>query len=242
MILKTILELIKDTYPVSEPVEVECAICGEPLNDGGVLFKKLLTVSSFNLNHEIYNANLTHVCSACAVFFSRQNWVAYCERNNKNPYFPTVEGKKRSVANWFFFSHYFAKNDHRIVTKRQDWRGYLTNPPKPPFCFVLSTICKKHLIFKAEMAYDRDVYPIRFEGSMITIVTERFSKCLAAFEALYEAGLSKSSIKTGDYSTTALLTVDRELLIHNDDILKEFRRLDPDYLAICEFIGGRYVS
>ena len=241
MILKKIIELINYNPIVSEKIDGDCALCSDSLDNGSVKFNDLFNKSSFNLNHDFKNMASDHICHSCAVFFSKTNWVKYCTDTGKDQFFPEVKGKKRSVANWVFFSHYFAKEDHRIVKNRQDWRGYLTNPPEPPFCFVLSTICKKHLIFKSEMAYNREVYPIRFEGKNVQIDRKEFSNCLIAFERLYNAGLSKSSIRTGNYSTTAMLKVDRKLLNENDSIVEKYRRSTPDYLAVCEFIGGKNV-
>ena len=242
MKLKQILNLIGDDYPKSAAINDHCAVCNDDLKEGGIAFKKLFTTSTFNLNHEFKNMGATHVCSACAVFFSRDNWVAYCERNHKDPYFPEVAGKARSIANWFFFSHYFAKNDHRIVKTRQEWREYLTNPPEPPFCFVISTICKKHLIFKSEMAYNRDEYPIRFEDKMVYINREEFSALLEHFEALYQLGLNKSSIRTGEYNSSALLKIDMTQFWPHENEIKPFRTNNAGYLAICEFIGAKDVS
>ncbi len=239
MILKNILNLIGYEADNSEKIDGICALCSGTLDRGGAKFSSLFTKSSFNLNQQFNAMSSDYICHSCAVFFSRNNWVKYCTKSGKDPYFPEVQGKKRSIANWVFFSHYFAKDNHRIVKNRQDWRDYLCNPPKPPFCFVISTICKKHLIFQAEMAYNKEVYPLRFEDKIIIIDRLEFKRCLAAFELLYNAGLSKSSIRTGDYNTSMLLKVDRRLLHDNDSIIQKFRRLNPDYLAVCEFIGGK---
>ena len=238
--LNKILQLIGDKTPIlSEPIKAPCAICGQECESGGVEFKKLFTPSSFNMNHDIKNPESKHVCSYCAVFFSVENWQAYCERNGKDPYFPLVEGKEPYLANWIFFSHYFATNDHRIVKTRQDWRGYLINPPEPPFCFVISTICKKHLIFKSEMAYNRDFYPIRFEDKIVYIDRIKFADCLKSFEILYNMGLNKSSIRTGEYNSGALLKVDKAVFFKHENVIKQFRVKNADYLAVCEFVGGK---
>jgi len=241
MILKQILSLINDTTPaLSEPDSEHCCVCDAELKKGGVKFNKLLTKSTFNLNQQFKNMRSDMICSYCAVFFGRESWQAYCDRNNQDPHFPKVAEKKQSVANWFFFSHYFAKGEHRIVKKRQDWREYLCNPPKPPFCFVLSTMCKKHLIFKAEMAYSQDHYAIRFEEKIVYINVSLFSECLSSFELLYTQGLSKNSIKTGNYSSSALLKVDKAVFYKNNIVLQRFRIMNPDYLEICEFIGAKH--
>jgi len=240
MILKQILKLINDKTPaLSESTEQECSVCGATLHQGGVKFNALLTKSTFNLNHQFKNMRSDMICSHCAVFFGRTSWLDYCDRNNKDPNFPKVGDKKQSVANWFFFSHYFAENEHRIVKTRQDWREYLCNPPPPPFCFVLSTLCKKHLIFKAEMAYSQDIYPIRFEEKIIYINKEEFKHCLNTFEMLYNQGLSKASIKTGDYNSAALLKVDKPLFFKHEEIIASYRQKNYDYLEICEFIGAK---
>ena len=115
------------------------------------------------------------------------------------------------------------------------------NPPSPPFCFVLSTICKKHLIYKAEMAYNNTYFPIRFEDKIIQIDVVDFRKCLVSFEILYTAGLNKSSLVTGDYNISAMLKVDSALLDKHDDILKKYRLNNIDYLKVCEFIGAKDV-
>jgi hypothetical protein len=239
--LKEILNLIADkTTALSDPLlDKSCAVCNGQLTHGGIEFKKLFGTSTFNLNHEFKNMGASHVCSHCAVFFKRELWQEYCERNGLDAYFPAVEGKERTLANWFFFSHYFAENDHRIVKNRQDWREYLTNPPEPPFCFVISTICKKHLIFKSEMAYNRENYPIRFEDKIIYIDRELFKTCLEHFEGLYQMGLNKSSIRTGDYNSSALLKVDKAAFFEHENVIKQVRVKNAGYLAVCEFVGGK---
>lgn len=237
MILKKILALV-DYAPAIGNETGFCAVCGSK-TDLGHKFTKLFTRSSFNLNHDFKKPESNVVCEYCTVFFSKENWAKYCDETGHDRYFPMVEGKKPFLANWVFFSHYFAENDHRIVKKRQDWRGYLTNPPPPPFCFVLSAICKKHLLYKAEMAYNNIKFPIRFEDKIIQIDVVNFRECLDSFEALYSVGLNKASLVTGDYNVTAMLKVDRELLHKHDYILEKFRRNNIDYLKVCEFIGAK---
>lgn len=238
-ISKQILKIVGDKTPTSDPVNQDCGFCGEPCSGGGVEIKKVFSNSTFNLTQDMKNPKGTHICNYCNVFFSVENWKAYCERNDKDPHFPRVEGKPATLANWVFFSHYFAKNDHRIVKNRQDWRDYLTNPPEPPFCFVISTICKKHLIFKSIMAHDKACFPIRFEDEILYIRPELFKNCLDNFEALYKMGLNKGSIVTGNYSTTALLKVNKEAFLSHEAVISKFRMMNKSYLRVCEFIGGK---
>jgi hypothetical protein len=237
--LNKILEIIGDKAIKGESIALcNCAICGLGIEEG-FKFSSLFSRSTFNLNHDMAMPDSAYVCNECSVFFSRENWRLYCERNNLDPYFPLVEGKKPFLANWMFFSHYFAKNEHRIVKKRQDWREYLLNPPKPPFCFVLTTLAKKHLIFKSEISYASDSYPIRFEDRIIYINIKTFKKALTAFEILYSAGLNKSSIKTGDYNSSMLLKVNKKTFIDNEKVINSYRVENPNYLEVCEFIGAK---
>jgi hypothetical protein len=239
MILKKILNLINDDPPLLDKCgSFRCCLCNAESNDGAK-FNKIFSKSTFNLNHAFKNMRSDYICNYCAVFFSRENWIAYCERNGKDPYFPEVQGKKRTYANWVFFSHYFAKNDHRIVKNRHEWREYLTNPPEPPFCFVLSAMCKKHLIFKSEIAYQKDCYPVRFEEDIIYINVTEFKKCLESFEILYSMGLSKSTIVTGNYSSSALLKVNKKLFFEHEKLINKIRFSNKNYLLICEFIGKK---
>ncbi len=238
-VLKKLLSISGDNTPESDGIEAcSCAVCG-CITDHGRKFTSLFSRSMFNLNHEVKVPDSNYVCSHCAVFFSRENWRMYCERNGMNPFFPTVKGKDPSLANWMFFSHYFAKDDHRIVRCRHDWRGYLLSPPDPPFCFVITTLAKKHLLFKAEIAYNRHNYPIRFEDKIVYINVDLFSRALSSFEMLYAAGLNKSSIRTGDYNSSMLLKIDRDMLLENEEIIKSYRIRMPDYLYICEFIAKK---
>jgi hypothetical protein len=240
-VLQELLNIVDDNTPKGEEIEAcACAVCGNQTTNG-FKFTSLFSRSTFNLNHEVRAPDSDYVCSHCAVFFSRENWRLYCERNNLDPFFARVKGKKPFLANWMFFSHYFANKEHKVVKKRQDWREYLISPPVPPFCFVITTLAKKHLLFKAEISYSQDNYPIRFEDKIIYINIDSFRTVLATFEILYSAGLSKSSIKTGNYNSSMLLKVDKKIFMDSEEVIKIYRVKNPNYLEVCEFIGAKNV-
>lgn len=237
MSCREILKICGDDTPTSEPEDGYCSVCGGDLLIGGVEMKKLFTLSTFNLNHEFYDSTGKHVCNYCSVFFSRKNWESYCERNGHDPYFPEVEGKGRALANWVFFSHAFYNGKHEIVKDRKRWRDLLSSPPIPPFCFCISTLCKKHLIFKTPIEYSVKRFQIRFEDVIVTINQVEFVKCLNAFENLYSMGLSKASIRTGEYNTSALMKVDFSKFTENEDVVMGFRETSPDLVGVCEFVS-----
>lgn len=234
-----ILRIVGDDTPTDKRLDGNCAVCGSTLEQGGIEFKKVFAQSTFNMNHEFYDPSLKYICSHCRVFLSREGWSDYCNRNGKDPYFPRVEGKKPFLANWVFFSHAFYKDTHEIVKDRKRWRDLLTEPPEPPFCFVLSALCKKHLIFKTPIQHSNKLFQIRFDDNLITIDPVDFKILLDVFESLYSAGLSKSSIVSGNYNSSALLSVDRQKFISAESVICEYRTKSPELLSVCEFIGAK---
>jgi hypothetical protein len=138
-----------------------------------------------------------------------------------------------------FFSHAFYKGTHEIVRDRKRWRDLLCEPPNGIFCFVITTVCKKHIIHNATMASDRDYFPVLLENRIVYIERQEFSKCLAIFETLYGMGFTKSSIRTGEYSTTALLKAHKEAFLSCEEYISQLRKTNADYLELCEFIAKK---
>lgn len=233
--LKKILKIVGDNTPISAPIDDVCCSCNNPLDKGGVKFSAIFSKSTFNLNHDFY-MNSDYICNHCAVFFKRENWVLYCERSGKSPNFPG----KTSIANWMFFSHAFSNGNHEIVYSRQRWRELLEDPPAPPFNFIITTMGKKHLIHKSAMSYDRENFIVNFEGVTIPVNRMSFKTLIGKFEVLYSMGLSKESIKTGDYKSSATMKIkNKDLFYELDDYISEYRRKKNSWLEICEFIAKK---
>lgn len=82
---------------------------------------------------------------------------------------------------------------------RAEIRDLLLNPPDPPFVFCIAVSGQKWLHFRAQVAYDRDGFPVQFEEMTVCIWRKPLAEWLELIEQLYIV-FSKEEIKTGRYN------------------------------------------
>jgi hypothetical protein len=85
------------------------------------------------------------------------------------------------------------------LATRLEMRGWLINPPEPPFRIAIAESGQKHIEFLAQNAYSRDLFPVQFELDSLIIDRKQFIKYLDAYESLLAFGFSKSEINSGIY-------------------------------------------
>jgi hypothetical protein len=88
---------------------------------------------------------------------------------------------------------------------REMIRGWLLDPPKPPFTIAIAESGQKHVLFLAQEGLTKDVFPVQFELDRIYIYRDSFAQILHAFESLMGLGATKTEIVTGNYKSQFLL-------------------------------------
>jgi hypothetical protein len=88
---------------------------------------------------------------------------------------------------------------------REMIRGWLLDPPKPPFTIAIAESGQKHILFLAQEAKNREVFPVQFELDRIYIYRGVFTQILRSFESLLGLGATKTEIVTGNYKSQFLL-------------------------------------
>ncbi len=160
------------------------------------------------------------------------SWRDYCRAH------PEMGLKGDPPLAWRSYSHVFARGLH-ICPTRAGWRDWLLNPPEPPFVFAIAETGQKHILFRARVAHDRDVFPVQVEEDTVLVDRARFAACLAALEALYDLGFSKDSIVTGRYHPAQLAKVGPAHWRQAEETFAPWRRTAPDLVRLAAFCGRR---
>lgn len=88
---------------------------------------------------------------------------------------------------------------------RAQMRGWILNPPDPPFTIAIAESGQKHILPWAQEGLGRDYFPVQFELDSVWIDRSEFARVLASFEALMAMGFSKSDIVSGSYRSDLLM-------------------------------------
>lgn len=120
---------------------------------------------------------------------------------------------ERLIAPTISGSHTEGKQTFSIVSKlatREQMRGWLLHPPEPPFTIVLAESGQKHILFLAQEAHSRDLFPVQFELDTLHLDRAAFASLLQTYEALMGLEFSKTEIDSGDYRSDRLaIAMDR---------------------------------
>lgn len=177
-----------------------CRVCGGDAAAHGTPWRHdRIIEETFAQRSDLTAPDAPAVCGACAFFAVGRTFKAEVARRG-------LDIKLWASAGWRSYSHVFSGAGH-IVPKRADWRSLLLTPPEPPFLAVMTTAGAKNLLFRGTVARDRELFPILVEETTVWVERHAMAEVLADFEAAYAAGLSKDSILTGRYSTSAVLKV-----------------------------------
>lgn len=87
---------------------------------------------------------------------------------------------------------------------RELLREWLVNPPEPPFTIAIAESGQKHILFLAQEALSREMFPVLFELDLIYINHYQFTDLLNTFEKLMQFDCTKTEILTGQYKSTSL--------------------------------------
>lgn len=179
-------EIVKDIEFV-DPMEHEdleefegyCYLCGEKTEWGMSVTKVFSNVfTDWNVGK---CRNSTHVCPACS--------------------FTILTSPKRHALRSF---SNVANEERLYLPNRVEMREFLLSPPIPPFVINLAVSQKKHIAFKGEVNYSRDVFTVMYEEMPVLINRQEFTKLLNLVEHfLY--GFTKTEITTGQYNQKRIL-------------------------------------
>lgn len=91
------------------------------------------------------------------------------------------------------------------LATREAIRGWLLNPPSPPFTIAIAVSGQKHILPFAIQAEDRDRFPVQFETESLWVDRNKFATLLHHYQALMALGFSKTEITSGDYRSDRLV-------------------------------------
>jgi len=180
-----------------EPHEGHCFLCGEPMTHG-IKLKKIFSNVFTDWNIAKCRGE-THVCPACC--------------------FSILTTKERYGLRTFSN----VANEERLwLPNRVEMREFLLQPPDPPFVINLAVSQKKHIAFKGEVNYSRDIFIVMYEEMPVLIVRKEFARLLELVEHfLY--GFTKTEITTGEYNQKRILNFGIEAWEHFEERVKTYR-------------------
>lgn len=168
-----------NTHKDIEEHNGHCYLCGELMKKGMKLKKIFSDVfTDWNVGK---NRTGTHVCEACC--------------------FNILTSPQRYGLR--MFSH-VANKDKLHLTNRVELREYFLNPPEPPFVMNLAVSQKKHISFKGEVNYSKDIFTVMYEEMPVLINRQEFIKLLNLVEH-FLFGFTKTEITTGQYNQKRIL-------------------------------------
>ncbi|MBT9158986.1 MAG: hypothetical protein DDT26_00235 [Dehalococcoidia bacterium] len=98
----------------------------------------------------------------------------------------------------------------RDLPRRAEIRGWLLDPPEPPFIIAIAESGQKHILPWAQTGHDRDYFPVQFELDCIWLKRQEFTTLLARFETLRGLGFTKTELVSGNYRSETLLQAIRD--------------------------------
>lgn len=162
------------TYEDAEAIDIKdelCWLCGQPTGGQGVPTKKAIKPTFTNSDMALAPESKS-VCINCAFCLSQ--------------------------ASLRFYS-ILATEDGMAHPGRAEIRDLLVNPPMPPFVLTIAVSGQKHLTFRADVAHNREQFPVQFEEMQAIVQPGQLARILEPVEKLYTV-FSKEEITTGRYS------------------------------------------
>jgi hypothetical protein len=158
----------------------------------------------------------------------KPDWSKLYARNwswlyqDKTLIFPTFNGEKDGFP--------IVEN----LPTREIIRDWLINPPEPPFTIAIAESGQKHILFLAQEAFNKELFPVQFELDTLIIKRQELIEVLTAFEKLMALGATKTEILTGEYKS--------QFLINNLSTSQEFeniifRHRGSRFLELINFVA-----
>lgn len=206
-----------------------CYLCGQPAT------KPLKLKDSFTAHSVARTPSSNLICDRCewsinlrCFYFNpnKQKWGKLFSRNwswvfqGEKLISPTING-----------THTEGKDTLEIVSElptRSQIRDWLLNPPEPPFTIAIAESGQKHILFLAQEAYDRNLFPVQFELDSLHLNRQEFAKLLKIYECLMQLEFSKTEIDSGDY--------------RSDRLMKNLEAWEPLESVIAPYRGSRLLQ
>jgi len=211
--------------------DARCWLCGGDTHGQGWPLREAVKPTFTNHNRARCNTS-NAVCQPCVAMSSKATWERYVADH------PEMGLKTGHAMSWRFYSHLFYAEYHECPD-RERHRAILLDPPPPPFLHVIATSGQKHIIFRAQVAHDREFFPVQFEEETVYIQRAAFAHLLADFEAGLAAGISRDDLLTGRYhpATAKRLSVSDWRAIESRVSL--WRSMRPQWLRIAHHVARR---
>lgn len=117
----------------------------------------------------------------------------------------------------------------KIMT-RVEMRQHLIDPPNPPFTLAIAESGQKHILFLAQEAQSRELFPVQFELNTVIVRRADLINALQMFEKLLAMGASKTDILSGEYKSQFLMSA---IIDPTFDVIEQ---------AISALRGSRYLD
>jgi CRISPR type IV-associated protein Csf1 len=208
-----------------------CWLCDGPTGGRGWLLREAAPDTMVAANRAACQTS-DAVCWQCAATVSKQVWESVIAK------YPDRGLKTGYAVSFRNYSHVFTPQVYDCPT-RERWRGWLLNPPNPPFLFIMAVSSQKHLIFRGTVSHDRDWFPVQMEEESFMVKRILFGECLADFEALYALGFSKDSILTGHYHAGQMMKIGLSVWKPLADTMDGWRLSHPSLMKLCHFCAQK---
>ena len=204
-----------------------CYLCGKPAT------KSLKLKDSFTAHSVARVPTSDKMCDRCdwsinlrCFYFNpnKQKWGKLFSRN-----WSWLFQRDKLIAPKIEGTHTEGKDTLEIVSElptRAQLREWLINPPEPPFTLAIAESGQKHILFLAQEAHNRDIFPVQFELDTLHLDRKKFTALVQNYEALMALDFSKSEIDSGDY--------------RSDRLLKSFEQWESLEKQIAFFRGSRF--
>jgi len=185
----------------------ECYYCGGPC-DGSETTRDWVK-STFTNRDIVARPGSEYVCRGCVETF-RDHDITLIDGEQRGPSSSHPEARRRKGQRVRQYSWIITRHYRRAATKAHiaHLRQAVLDPPDPPFAIVLADSGQKQLLFRAPVAFDRDIYPLMLEDEVILVDRyelpqriETVKRLIAALgkPALFEPFGTSHAIRTYEY-------------------------------------------
>ena len=165
---------------------VNCCLCGQPTKEGYFWVKDGIPSTKFADYDILVDLNSKIICPDC-----------YNVLNSKNG----LLGKSFVASGESIDLFENCSNRKEINEKILN---YILNPPEPPFVIALAPqMFKKHTILYADVAYDKELFPINYGEKKYIIERNVAAKIVEFFKELLENKFKLAAVVTyGNFSNS----------------------------------------
>lgn len=206
-----------------------CWLCGSAVDAPGWDRRDAFGPTFTNVNLARVPTSFT-VCQPCAAVSRGESWAAYAARR------PDLGLVTKHPIGWRSYPHAVYGAVHE-VPKRDRWRELLTDPPEPPFVFVIPTSKQKHLLFRARLGLDRDRYPVQWEEDSVWVERAELLAALVPVEAMLALGISRTQVETGQYHQESIRKAGLRAWRDAEAQIAPWRQRNPALVAIVCMIA-----